>query len=113
MKHKDKLLKGYLETFLGLIGYIASLLVPLDIWMPMQKDRMDVWSFSHAYATAILYFILLHFFSWTIAAPIAWVLMYLYEIIIDGNKIEDVRGASRLDIGFNTLGIFIAILIYR
>lgn len=93
-----------------LLGSILSFpFRPFAWWIPERRDVQDQWSFSHALATALLYWF---FYSWIgvrwIAVLMAWFIMLIYEIWIDGMKLEDPRGASRADVGYNTIGVILA-----
>ena len=74
-------------------------------WVSPEEDVMDEWSFAHAFASALL-----TIFAYGSGASlfVAWLfgnlIMLSYELFIDGNKLEDPRGAQESDLGYNFMG---------
>ena len=76
------------------------------------RDKTDAWSLGHTLATIILArgMQLLGLHVWS-CALLAWLLMFLYELIVDGYTISDPEGFSATDIVFNTYGAILALVL--
>ena len=68
------------------------------------RDRPDVWSFAHTLATLLLSILIGHIAGVLVGAVLAFILMFAYEVFIDGVTISDPNGFSWLDIVFNMYG---------
>ena len=55
-----------------------------------KNDYFDKWTFAHFYATLLIMFILytFHMLIWT-SALISFLVMYAYELFIDGLRLEN------------------------
>ena len=95
---------------LGFLLYPALKVMPIHI-RPAFQDRMDVWSFGHALASAlwVVFFVGMGAPTW-MAWVGALVIMTAYEVLIDGFRLEDPEGASVADLGYNLLGASLTIL---
>lgn len=80
-------------------------------WIPEEKDVMDRWSFAH-FSAAMGLFILV----WSCglsrigAVLFANLIMDAYELAVDGRGLEDTRGASVADFGYNLMGSLFALI---
>lgn len=104
------------STFI--VGYIFSVPVILTsryFGFPVIKptgNEFDIWTFAHFYATLLIAFLLYTLnISILISSLAAFIIMYIYELIIDGLLIED-NGFSISDIGANTLSLLILLILY-
>lgn len=84
---------------------ILKLLNPKATIIPKEDDIIDVWTNGHALMGAILTSLFLGLnIPWWGAILAGNGVMLLYEAYIDGNKLEDPRGASTRDLGANIIG---------
>lgn len=95
------------------IGYVLAFpFMWMGTWIPKEKDVADFWSFAHALAAALLawfFYIWLGSRFWGFFT--GFLVMYAYELVIDTHRLEDPRGASPADIGYDFIGAFLAILV--
>ena len=103
----------YIHKIAFRIGAIISAPFSIfPIWIRPERDNPDYWSFAHSLATAIIMLILfVNYCSLIHAFLYANLIMFLYEVIIDGRKIEDKRGSSRADIGYNFIGSILVLFV--
>ena len=82
-------------------------------WIRPREDVMDVWSFGHALAAALLT-------SFALGAGaslwLAWLfgnlIMLAYELVVDGLRLEDPRGAQDSDLGYNLVGATMTVVAF-
>lgn len=101
------------------IRYIGRMIaIPFKLmgfwqWIDRNEDKMDVWSFGHALAAALLT-------SFALGAGaslwLAWLfgnlIMLAYELAIDGLRLEDERGAQDSDLGYNFVGATMTVVAF-
>lgn len=94
----------------GLLARPFRLLYPDLTWIPPEQDVWDEWSFAHSLATAFIFWCTFTLtLSRSFASATAFFIMLFYELYIDGLRLEDERGASEADIGYNTIGLLLAL----
>ncbi len=84
------------------------------LFMPDFEDIPDYWSGFHALAGALIAnFVVgnrgLRMSSYILALVVSFLWMVAYEVLVDGLKIEDVRGASESDIGYDLMGATLSV----
>ena len=100
-------------------GFVLSLpvwaLAHILHWPTIKrKDPFDRWTFAHIFATYLIADIMKVWFHYSgiVAGVIAFVIMYLYELLIDGNRFEDPEGFSFSDIGADFIGFMFYLLLH-
>jgi len=83
--------------------------------IPYEQEVIDVWTLGHLGAGYMLSDYLYKHTKLTPeqSAVASYLVLYSYELFIDGFKIEDPRGFSYSDIGANVWGIFINYIITK
>lgn len=84
-------------------------------FMSDYEDKADYWSGFHALAGALIANVVigysgLYWVGFVSAFVVSFLWMLAYELLIDGLKIEDVRGAQQSDIGYNFMGAFLSVI---
>jgi len=98
-------------------GFVLSLpvwaLSKLFCWPTMKKkDIFDRWTFAHVFVSYVIADILSFWFSVKLSVILSFSIMYLYELFIDGTRLEDPEGFSISDIGADFIGILFYLLIH-
>ena len=94
-----------LTWYLGIIQKpLVRLANPKAVIIPKERDIVDIWTFAHALMGSLFTAFALPFLTWKWAWLFGTLVMFLYETYIDGNLLEDPRGASVRDLGANLFG---------